>query len=76
MPSQQGFGQTAATRDLSDDNPRVSLKKRFILSGFGFLERVYNLLGSTATLATTPEGVALLIALRSAIARLEKFIGL
>jgi hypothetical protein len=50
----------------------VSAKKRMLLSGFGFLERVYNLLGSTATLMGPSEGNQLLIALRSAISALEK----
>jgi hypothetical protein len=51
----------------------VSAKKRMVLSGFGFFERVYNLLGSTATLSGPPEGNQLLIALRKAISALEKF---
>jgi hypothetical protein len=55
--------------------PTVSPRKRMILSGFGFLERAYNLLGSTATLTGPVEGNMLLIALRTALANLEKFIG-
>ena len=56
------------------DQP-ISSKKRVLLSGFGFFERVYNLLGSTATLATTPEGLALFAALGEAIGALSKFLG-
>jgi hypothetical protein len=52
----------------------VSAKKRILLSGFGFFERVYNLLGSTATLTGTAEGVALLTALGSALNALSKFL--
>jgi hypothetical protein len=52
----------------------VSAKKRILLSGFGFFERVYNLLGSTATLTGTAEGVALLTALGSALSALSKFL--
>jgi hypothetical protein len=46
--------------------PPVSIKKRIILSGLGFFERAYNLLGTTVSLAS-PEGVALLTGLRSAV---------
>jgi hypothetical protein len=54
--------------------PPVSAKKRIILSGLGFLERAYNLLGTTATLMGPPEGNALLTALRYAIEALSKLL--
>jgi hypothetical protein len=54
----------------------VSPKKRIVLSGIGFLERAYNLLGSSATLMGPPEGNALLNALRAAITALSKLLGL
>jgi hypothetical protein len=54
----------------------VTLKKRILLSGFGFFERVINLLASTATLAGPAEGNALLTALRNALAALSKLISL
>jgi hypothetical protein len=61
---------------MAHDSSPVSPKKRVLLSGLGFFERVYNLLGSTATLASPAEGNALLTSLREAIAVLSKLIGL
>jgi hypothetical protein len=52
----------------------VSPKKRMLLSGLGFFERAYNLLGSTASLIGLPEGRALLGALNDAIAGLLKLV--
>jgi hypothetical protein len=46
-----------------------------LLSGFGFFERVYDFVASTATLRGTPEGTALLAALREALSGLVKLIG-
>jgi hypothetical protein len=60
---------------LPSDMPPVSPKKRTVLSGFGFFERAYNLLASTATLTGPPDGNALLIALRNAVTALGKLIG-
>jgi hypothetical protein len=54
--------------------PPVSARKRMILSGLGFLERTYNLLGTTVTLMGTPEGIALLAVLHSAIEALSKLL--
>lgn len=54
--------------------PPVSAKKRMLLSGFGFFERAYNLLGSTATLTGAPEGNALLKVLHDAITNMLKLI--
>jgi hypothetical protein len=55
--------------------PAVSLRKRMVLSGFGFFERAYNLLASSATLTSPPDGNALLTALRGALAALARLIG-
>lgn len=52
----------------------VSAKKRLLLSGLGFFERAYNLLGSTASLVSQPEAVVLAAALRRAIELLGKFV--
>jgi hypothetical protein len=52
----------------------ISSRKRILLSGIGFFERVYNLVGTSAQLAGPPEGNALLVALRGAIASLSQFI--
>jgi hypothetical protein len=57
------------------DFSEISPKKRVLLSGFGFFERAYNLLGSTASIVATPEGMALLVALEQALASLSKLIG-
>jgi hypothetical protein len=53
----------------------VSAKKRALLSGFGFIERTYNLMGSTASLIGREEGKTLLAAFRKAVAALSKLIG-
>ncbi len=60
---------------ISNNDRPISPKKRILLSGFGFFERVYNLVGSTVTIGGTPEGIALLFALREAIGALSKFLG-
>jgi hypothetical protein len=52
----------------------ISARKRILLSGFGFFERAYNLLGSTVSIAGTPEGLALLGVLRESISALANFI--
>jgi hypothetical protein len=52
----------------------VSSKKRMLLSGIGFFERVYNLMGSSATLSGPAEGNALLQALREAVSSLSSFV--
>jgi hypothetical protein len=54
--------------------PPASTKKRIILSGLGFFERAYNLLGTSVTLASTPEGIALLTEFRNAIDALSKLL--
>jgi hypothetical protein len=53
----------------------VSTKKRMLLSGFGFFERVYNLLGTSAQLTGPPEGNSLLTAIRGAVSALSKLVG-
>jgi hypothetical protein len=55
--------------------PVVSAKKRALLSGFGFIERTYNLMGSTASLIGSEEGKTLLAAFQKAVAALSKLIG-
>jgi hypothetical protein len=69
---------TAHSRDGAlptlDLIPPISTKKRIILSGLGFFERAYNLLGTTVSLASTPEGIALLTGLRNAIDALSKLL--
>lgn len=72
--NKSGTPPTNFTQQLADTT--VSSKKRVLLSGFGFFERVYNLLASTAQLLGPPEGNALLIALRESLAALSKLIRL
>lgn len=52
----------------------VSAKKRILLSGLGFFERVYNLINSTVTIAATPEGLSFVNQLRESIAALVNFL--
>jgi hypothetical protein len=59
---------------IAPDTQPVTPKKRVLLSGFGFFERAYNLLGSSATLASPADGNALLTALRDAVAALSTLI--
>ena len=59
---------------INREEEPVSPKKQIVLSGIGFLERAYNLLGSSATLMGPPEGNALLNALRAAIAAFSKLL--
>jgi hypothetical protein len=68
--------QEAAESAQSDHPPQVSAAKRTVLSGFGFLEKTYHLMSSTATLSATAEGSALLAACKNGIATLGKLIGL
>jgi hypothetical protein len=69
---------TAYSRDgglpTVDLIPPASTKKRLILSGLGFFERAYDLLDTTVTLASTPEGIALLTGLRNAVDALSKLL--
>jgi hypothetical protein len=60
---------------LTQANAPVTARKRALLSGFGFFERAYNLAGSTATLASTEEGKALITALHRSLEALSKLIG-
>jgi hypothetical protein len=66
---------TITSQDRLIDASEISPKKRVLLSALGFFERAYNLLGSTATLATTPQGMAFLAALEQALASLSKLVG-
>jgi hypothetical protein len=57
-----------------DQIAEVSPKKRTVLTGIGFFERVYNLAGSTASIFSTPQGIALLDILTRAIQSLSKLL--
>jgi len=59
---------------IDESDPPISARKRILLTGLGFFERVYNLLGSTVTIVGTPEGLALLRELKEAISALLNFI--
>ena len=72
--ARSGVDPSVATADQS--KKPITARKRIVLSGFGFFERAYNLLGSTATLAGSAEGVALLTALGSALSSLSRLLGL
>ncbi|HEX4410574.1 MAG TPA: hypothetical protein VH206_17520 [Xanthobacteraceae bacterium] len=54
--------------------PVVSAKKRALLSGLGFLERTYNLVGTTTTLGSTSQGAEFIAVLQNAISALMKLI--
>ncbi|WP_375465395.1 hypothetical protein [uncultured Methylobacterium sp.] len=76
------FARVVASLPARQDDPTADTKtntmnpkKRAVLTGFGFFERTYNLLGSTATLSGPPAGNALLTAIQNAAAALSKFIG-
>ena len=63
--------------DASASEPgsrRVTLKRRYVLGTLGFLVALYNLLGSTASILATAQGVALYEAVRKAIESLSKFL--
>jgi hypothetical protein len=59
---------------IGESDRPISARKRILLTGLGFFERVYNLLGSTVTIVGTPEGLALLRELKEAINTLLNFI--
>jgi hypothetical protein len=59
---------------IGESDPPISARKRILLTGLGFFERVYNLLGSTVTIVGTPEGLALLRELKEAISALLNFV--
>lgn len=69
-PAWTGSPADKASVDAASPSP----KKRVLLSGFGFFERIVNLAASTTALAATPEGRALLSALHSALSALSTFI--
>lgn len=52
----------------------ISLKKRYVLGTFAFMVAAYNFLGSTASILSTPQGLALYEALREAIRAFMEFI--
>ena len=53
---------------------KVGPTKRTILTAIGFFERVYNLIGSTASIVGTPQGIALMDALNQAVQALSRFL--
>lgn len=55
----------------SDD---IGAKKRTVLTGIGFLERVYNILGTTVTLVGTSEGAQLLAVVTTALEALSRLL--
>jgi hypothetical protein len=80
IPERSGQEENPLTAGAEDriaggTPPIISARKRVLLSGFGFFERVYDFVASTATLRGTPEGTALLAALREALSGLVKLIG-
>jgi len=76
LPPRQTYQVQNDQEDRSGQpDSRVSPKKRLILSGFGFVERAYNLLGTTAGLASSPEGNPVLVAFRRVLSAISKWIG-
>jgi hypothetical protein len=60
---------------LAHASPEISATKRAVLTGIGFFERVYNLLGSTASLFSVSQSAHLMAVLEKAIEALSKFLG-
>ncbi len=54
--------------------PLITIKRRTILSQIGFYERVLAAVGASATLAATPQGAALIAAVKRAIDALMAFV--
>jgi hypothetical protein len=52
----------------------VTPKRRLVLMTIGFYERVYNFMGSTASLVSTPQGQALMVEVGKALEALWKFV--
>jgi hypothetical protein len=77
-PPEPGLAQEAPG-DLfirPEDRPTpVSPKKRAAISLFGFTERGYNFLGSTASIASTPQGQALIARLGEVAINAGKALG-
>jgi hypothetical protein len=61
-------------RETPEDAGLVTPKKSVVLTFIGSLERFYNLAGSTASIASTPQGQALISALEKALNQLTRFI--
>ena len=64
----------ALRADPADGPPHVSAKKRGLLNFFGFLLKVYNFAGSTASIAGPDKVTAFMDAIRKAIDALRAFI--
>lgn len=45
----------------------ITVRRRFLLNSIGFFERSYNLIGTTASIATSPQGIVLSAALYDAV---------
>lgn len=56
--------------DRSQPTTLVTPKRRYVHGAIGFLERLYAFVGATASIAATPQGQALLVAIRNAIDKL------
>ena len=62
------LSQMVSSRD--EENPRsrrITVKRRYVLGTIGFLVTIYNLIGTTASIYSTPQGLALYETLRKAI---------
>jgi hypothetical protein len=53
---------------------RVSIKRRYVLGTIGFFVTLYGIIGSTASIVSTPQGAALLRIVGEAIDRLMKLV--
>jgi hypothetical protein len=61
-------------QDQQQPSSVVTPKRRYVLTTLGFYERVYAFLGSTASIASTPQGIALAEKLKAAIEALLRLI--
>ncbi len=59
---------------LDPKSTRISVKRRYVLGTIGFLLTLYNLIGSTASIWSIPQGAALMKAIGEAIEALMKFV--
>lgn len=59
---------------LDPKSMRVTVKRRYVLGTIGFLVTVYNLIGTTASIFSTPQGLALFQAVDAAIKQLMRLV--
>ena len=59
---------------LDPKSTRISVKRRYVLGTIGFLLTLYNLIGSTASIWSIPQGAAVMKAIGEAIEALMKFV--